>query len=391
MASVAAVAIAAVVAGEAGSAAGAAAVVARGSKAGIPMKPIQMTKECLDLNSHRIAIAARKALMFDSFKYLPSRVSLRLKHSWPAMMATISAMLLASLLFTSFASADETASQQTFPSPDAAVKALIAAAKADDMKTLSAILGPDASQILSSGDPVADNNARDNFVHRYEQMHRLAYDDEGRVILYVGAENWPTPIPLVKKNNVWSFDTDAGKDELLSRRVGRNELFTIDVLEDLSDAQDEYASEARDGGSPGEYAQKILSDPGKHNGLYWKSDEGQPESPIGPLVASATAEGYKKGEAGTPIPFHGYYYKVLTSQGKNAPGGAKNYLVDGKMTKGYAFLAYPAEYRASGVMTFMIDQNGVIVQKDLGSETGKVASEITEYNPDKTWDEVDED
>jgi hypothetical protein len=221
-------------------------------------------------------------------------------------------------------------------------------------------------------------------------MHRLAYDDQARVILYVGAENWPVPIPLVKKNGGWVFDTVAGKEELLDRRVGRNELFAIKVLEDLADAQAEYASEARDGDGTGQFAQKILSDTGKRNGLYWETSEGQPESPIGPLVASATAQGYKKDGGGNPIPFHGYYYEVLTGQGRNAPGGAKNYLVNGKMTEGFAFLAYPAEYRASGVMTFMINQDGIIVQKDLGSDTAKLASAITEYNPDKTWQEVDE-
>ncbi len=161
-------------------------------------------------------------------------------------------------------------------------------------------------------------------------MHRLEYDDQGRVILYVGAGNWPVPIPLVKKDNGWVFDTAAGKDELLFRRIGRNELFTIKVLEDLAKAQSEYASQAHDG-SEGQFAQKILSDPGKHNGLYWEAAEGQPESPIGPLVASASAEGYKKDSSGNPVPFHGYYYKVLEGQGKNAPGGAKKYLVDGKM------------------------------------------------------------
>ena len=163
------------------------------------------------------------------------------------------------------------------------------------------------------------------------------------------------------------FDTAAGKDELLYRRIGRNELFTIKVLENLADAQTEYASEAHDGeGHRSVYARKILSDIGKQNGLYWETAEGQPESPIGPLVASATAAGYRKGTGGNPVPFHGYYYKVLTKQGRNAPDGAMNYLVDGKMTKGFAFLAYPAEYRASGVMTLMINQDGVIVQKDLG-------------------------
>jgi Protein of unknown function (DUF2950) len=302
---------------------------------------------------------------------------------------TLSGLLLAWMLVTPFASADDTSAQKVFPSPDAAVSALVAADKADDMKALSSVLGPDSDQILSSGDPVADKNAREDFARRYQEMHRLAYDDQGRVILYVGAGNWPVPIPLVKKDSGWVFDTAAGKEELLFRRIGRNELFTIKVLEDLANAQSEYASEAHDSGQ-GQFAQKILSDPGKHNGLYWETTEGQPESPIGPLVASATAEGYKKESGGNPIPFHGYYYKVLEGQGKNAPGGAKRYLIDGKMINGFAFLAYPAEYRASGVMTFMINQNGVIVQKDLGPDTAKLASAISEYNPDKTWQEVDE-
>src|SRR5580692_1871690 len=300
----------------------------------------------------------------------------------------LSVLLFACLSVAPFASADDTSAQKVFPSPHAAVSALVAADKADDMKGLSSILGPDSDQILSSGDPVADKNAREDFARRYQEMHRLAYDDQGRVILYIGAGNWPVPIPLVKKDSGWVFDTAAGKDELLFRRIGRNELFTIKVLEVLADAQSEYASEAHDG-AEGQFAQKILSDPGKHNGLFWETTEGQPESPIGPLVASATAEGYKKDSGGNPIPFHGYYYKVLEEQGRNAPGGAKKYLVDGKMTSGFAFLAYPAEYRASGVMTFMINQDGVIVQKDLGPDTATLASAIVEYNPDKTWQEVD--
>jgi hypothetical protein len=276
-----------------------------------------------------------------------------------------------------------------FPTPGAALTALVAATKSDDMKALSSILGPDSGDVLSSGDPVADNNARDGFVSRYNEMHRLAYDENGRVIIYIGAGNWPLPIPLVKKDSGWVFDTAAGKDELLFRRIGHNELFTIDVLNDLADAQTEYASDARDGESAGQFAQKILSDPGKQNGLYWEAPDGQAESPIGPLVAKASAEGYKRGENGSPVPFHGYYYKVLTRQGRNAPGGAMNYLVKDKMTKGFAFVAWPAEYRSSGVMTFMINQDGVIVQKDLGADTTKLASDMTEYNPDKTWQELD--
>ena len=302
----------------------------------------------------------------------------------------LSIFLLVWLLVTPLVSADDSATQQVFPTPAAAVSALVAADKADDMKALSAILGPDSDQILSSGDPVADKNGRDEFVRRYNEMHRLAYDEKGRVILYIGAGNWPVPIPLVKKDSGWIFDTAAGKDELLFRRIGRNELFTIKVLEDLADAQAEYASNTHDGGSEGEFAQKILSDTGKQNGLYWETAEGQPESPIGPLVAKATAAGYKRDSGDNPIPFHGYYYKILTEQGKNAPGGAKKYLVDGKMTNGFAFLAYPAEYRASGVMTFMINEDGVIVQKDLGPDTAELADAISECNPDKTWEEVDE-
>src|ERR1700676_4063961 len=302
----------------------------------------------------------------------------------------LSIFLLLSLLVPPLASADDTASQQVFPAPDAAVSALVAADKADDMKGLSAILGPDSDQILSSGDPVADKNARDDFVRRYSEMHRLAYDEQGRVVLYIGAQNWPVPIPLVKKDSGWVFDTAAGKEELLFRRIGRNELFTIKVLEALGDAQSDYASSAHDGGSEGEFAQKILSDNGKQNGLYWETAEGQPESPIGPLVAKATAAGYKKENADNPIPFHGYYYKILTGQGRNAPSGEKKYLIDGKMTNGFAFLAYPAEYRASGVMTFMINQDGVVVQKDLGPDTAKLADTISDYNPDKPWQEVDE-
>ena len=347
------------------------------------MMPTEMTKGCLDINSRRAANAVEKRLMSNSFD---SRVRVSILRSAVAL----SVLLLACLFVAPLVAAEDAAAQQVFSSPEAAVSALIAANQADDMAKLSSILGPDADQVLTSGDPVADKNARDEFVRRYQEMHRLEYDEQGRVVLYVGANNWPVPIPLVKKDSGWVFDTAAGKEELLDRRVGRNELFTIGVLVDLADAQTEYASEARDGGSAGEFAQQILSDPSKHNGLYWATAEGEPESPIGPLVASATAQGYKKDSGGNPVPFHGYYYKVLTKQGKHAPGGAKNYLVDGKMTNGFAFLAYPAEYRASGVMTFMINQDGVIVQKDLGSDTAKLASEIAGYNPDKTWQEVDE-
>jgi hypothetical protein len=293
---------------------------------------------------------------------------------------------ITSLFVAARAIATESATQQVFSSPAAAAAALVAAAKNDDMNAFRSILGPDAKEVVSSGDPVADNNARDTLVAKYNQMRRLAYDDQGRVILYLGVDNWPLPIPIVKKDQGWIFDTKSGKQELLYRRIGQNELFTIGVLQGLVIAQREYANEIRDGGGVKQFAQKIQSSKGKRDGLYWPTAAGEPESPIGPLIAQATAQGYKTGSS-APIPFHGYYYRILTRQGKNAPGGAKNYIVDGKMTKGFAFIAYPSAYRSSGVMTFMINQDGVLVQKDLGPDTIKRASQIKEFNPRRTWDQ----
>jgi DUF2950 family protein len=280
------------------------------------------------------------------------------------------------------------AAPQTFATPEAAVDALVAATEANNMDALRTILGAAAEPILSSGDPVADQNARANFAAKYHEMHRLAYDDQGRVILYLGADDWPMPIPLVKKDGAWMFDAASGQAELLYRRVGRNELYTIDVLKKLAQAQEDYADAAVDSEGTRQFARKFHSDPGSHDGLYWEVASGETESPIGPLVASATAEGYKRDTSGNPIPFHGYYYRILTRQGPHAPGGAKNYIVNGKMTRGFAFLAVPAEYRSSGVMTFMINQDGVIVQKDLGADTARIAAAITSYNPDHTWDQV---
>jgi len=203
------------------------------------------------------------------------------------------------------------------------------------------------------------------------------------VTLYIGSENWPFPIPIVQKNKVWFFDTAKGKQEVLYRRIGRNESFTIGTLRTLVDAQKEYASTTHDQDNTKQYAQKILSDEGKHNGLYWKAGPGEPVSPIGPLIAQATRTGYEK-EA-KPVPFHGYYYRVLMSQGKDAPGGAMSYMTNGKLTKGFAFIAYPAEYRNSGVMTFIVGKDGQVYQKDLGPNTASLAANMNEFNPDKTW------
>ena len=240
------------------------------------------------------------------------------------------------LLISGNIRADESASPEVFGTPEAAVAALVSAARSDNTEALMAILGGGAREVLSSGDPVADDNTRSQFVANYDEMHRLAYDDQGRVVVYVGADNWPMPIPLVKSKGEWEFDTDAGKKELLFRRIGQNELYTIGVLEVLVDAQREYSNAMQKNSGIRQFAQKILSSPGRHDGLYWPVAEGEIESPIGPLVADAASQGYKKG-GGELVPFHGYFYKLLTRQGPLAPGGMRNYLTDGKMTGGFAF------------------------------------------------------
>ena len=270
--------------------------------------------------------------------------------------------------------------QETFSSADDAAKALVTAAQNNDDQAMLKILGPEGKKIISSGDPTQDAEAHANFAKRYEEMHRLVTEPDGTVSLYIGAENWPAPIPIVHKGNAWYFDTAAGEREILFRRIGRNEISTMHVCTELVAAQKDYYSTQQ-----GVYAEQIFSDEGQHNGLYWKAAAGEPQSPIGPLVASAVAEGYDKGKAGPPTPYRGYLYHILTSQGKDAPGGAKSYIVDGKMTGGFAFVAYPAEYRSSGVMTFIVGMDGVVYQKDLGKKTEVIGKAMKEYNPDPSW------
>jgi hypothetical protein len=274
--------------------------------------------------------------------------------------------------------------EKTFATPQEAGKALHEAVKADDKPGILAVLGQSASSVIASGDEVQDKNNAEAFLRRFEQMNRWAAETNGNQTLYIGADNWPFTIPL-KKNAAgqWYFDTKAGLQEILFRRIGKNEYAAIHVCQALVQAQQEYFEQTHDGDTVHQYAQHVISDAGKENGLYWKTAEGQPESPIGPLVAFATAKGY--GGHDSPQPFYGYYYQLLTAQGPTAPGGAKSYLVDGKMTGGFAFVAYPAEYRNSGVMTFLVDQNGIVYQKDLGPNTAEIASQIKAYSPDKTW------
>ena len=275
--------------------------------------------------------------------------------------------------------------QKTFSSPENASNALATAAQSNDEEAMLDILGPEGKQIVSSGDEIEDAHSRANFVQKYQEMHRLVKEPDGTTILYIGAKNWPTPIPLMSKDNSWYFDTEAGKKEILFRRIGRNEMSTIRVCRELVAAENEYRSTQHN-----EYAQKIFSDEGQRNGLYWKAADGEPQSPIGPLVASAVAEGYPGGQNGGPTPYRGYYFRILTHQGKNGPGNAKNYAVNGKMTEGFAFVAYPAEYRSSGVMTFIVNEDGVVYEKDLGEKTATLAKAMKKYNPDSSWQKAEE-
>jgi hypothetical protein len=275
--------------------------------------------------------------------------------------------------------------QKTFSSPDAAATALVNAVRSGDEKAMLDVLGPHAKRLVSSGDPAEDAGERANFVQRYDQMHRFVKEPDGTTTLYIGAANWPTPIPLMLAGNAWYFDVEAARREILYRRVGRNELSAIRVCEQLVEAEKEYHSIRHD-----EYAHRIFSSKGTHDGLYWDAAEGEAKSPIGPLVARAVATGDASEHSDvTPVPFRGYYYHILTSQGAHAPGGAHAYLVDGKMN-GYAFVAYPAEYRSSGVTTFVVGEDGVVYQKDLGKKTYEIARAMNTYEPDSSWQKANE-
>jgi Protein of unknown function (DUF2950) len=283
------------------------------------------------------------------------------------------------------------AGQQTFISAEEASQTLIVVVQIDPPPwLLLRVLGRSAKDIISSGDETEDESTRKQFVQKYRQMHRLVTEPDGTTTLYIGAENWPTPIPLVNKGNSWYFDSAAGKQEILYRRVGENELTVIQVCHELVNAQKEYYAQPRDGASGRQYAQKILSDPNTQNGLYWKTVSGEAESPLGPLIASAEREDYPENATQPPQPFHGYYFRVLTGQAPNAPGDARSYIVKGKkMTRGFAFLAYPAKYRSSGAMTFLVDQDGIVYEKDLGRKTAEIVKSFTRFSRDSTWRKAD--
>lgn len=275
-----------------------------------------------------------------------------------------------------------------YPSPDEAVKALLDALTSEDAESLKTVLGPDVNE-LGSGDPVADEAARVRFVEAVSESHRVQFDGDDRAELLVGSEDWPFAIPLVKQAEGWRFDTVAGKEELANRRIGSNELHAIATTRAYVDAQHEYAARDPMGEQIRQYAQRIGSSEGKRDGLYWPADEGEPESPLGPLLARAVEEGYEF-EVGQPAPYHGYYFRILKAQGAHAPGGAMSYLNEGHMTGGFGVVAHPAEYGKSGIMTFIVNQRGLMFQKDLGEDTEGLASAINEYDPDPSWTPVTE-
>lgn len=293
-------------------------------------------------------------------------------------------MMLALVLANPIARAAEPA-QQTFTSPEAGVKALVAAVRANDAAKLRAILGAHGENLIHSGDAVADARRRAAFVAAYGHAHKIETKGSARATLIIGKDQWSLPIPLVKAGGAWHFDTQGGEREILERRVGRNELAAIQVCLAIVDAEHEYVAKDQDRNGVLEYAGKFVSTPGKHDGLYWKTQPGAPPSPLGPLLAGAAGQGYASAGETVLAPYHGYFYRLLTKQGKDAPGGAYDYVAKGKLIGGFAVVAYPARYGVSGVMTFIVNHNGVVYQKDLGENTPAIAAAMTAFNPDSSW------
>lgn len=275
--------------------------------------------------------------------------------------------------------------QTTFDSPESGVAALVAAVEANDAKALRAILGAHGEKLIRSGDSVADARYREAFVKAYRRANAIDKLNDTRATLLVGKDRWPLPIPLTKANGAWYFDTQKGEQEILDRRIGRNELATIQACLAIVDAQRDYVAKDQDSNGLLEYAAKFVSTPGMHDGLYWEQKPGEPPSPLGPLLAAAAKSGYASANPLTSAPYHGYFYRLLTQQGKDAPGGAYDYIVRGKLIGGFAVIAYPARYAVSGVMTFIANHDGVVYQKDLGKDTAAIATAINSFNPDPSW------
>ena len=268
--------------------------------------------------------------------------------------------------------------------------AIVAAAEAGDLAALGAILGPDSEELYSSGDAVADRNALQQFVEAVMARTVIEYESPDRVTFSVGDDEWPVPTPLVKDAQGWRFDGAAGKDEIVNRRIGRNELYAIEILREFVDAQEDYAAADPMRSGARQYAQRMVSGKDKRDGLYWPAAANEAPSPLGEVAAAAVKEGYGEADTSKPVPYHGYLYRILTAQGKNAPGGAKRYVADGKMTGGFAFVAWPADYGNAGIKSFVVNQQGIVFEKDLGPDTEKLVAAMTEYDPDDSWDAVED-
>ena len=304
------------------------------------------------------------------------------RRGWQRLCRTIGAFALC--IIAPLATAG-TSVQESFESPEAGVSALVEAVKSNDQKMLRSILGPHSRKLVSSGDEVADAQNRQAFIKAYSESNKIVLESDSQAILVIGDDQWPMPIPLVKSGARWRFDSGQGEKEILARRIGANELAAIQVCLAIVDAEHEYASQDRAGDGVPHYAPRLVSTPGNHDGLYWETRTDEPPSPLGPLLAAAANEGYAESETKTLAPYHGYYYKILTSQSADAPGGAYDYLVKGKMIGGFAVLAYPARYGASGIMSFMVNHEGVVYEKNLGRRTAERVVEITSFNPDASW------
>ena len=304
-----------------------------------------------------------------------------------ALSRAIGIITLVSMLgAASIALAAET-KQKSFATPEDTAKAFVAATKSGDMKAMLDILGPGSKAIVQSGDAVADRGGRARFVKSYEEANKLTRSGDAKTVLSTGKDDWPFPIPIVKDGAGWRFDAKQGREEILNRRIGRNELSVIQVARAYVDAQREYYLRNPQNDKLLHYAQKFASAQGKRDGLYYPTKAGERPSPLGPRVESARAEGYEKGKdaAGKPVAYHGYHYRVLRRQGPDAPGGAYDYVAQGKMIGGFALVAYPASYGNSGVMTFIVNHDGVVYEKDLGPDTAELARKFTRFNPDKSW------
>ena len=302
--------------------------------------------------------------------------------------------ILAAILWTGIVQAapiNAPEPQRSFASAEDAAKAFVAALRDNNKTDLRAILGPEADRVVDSGDRYADQELHQRFVALYEEKHAIDEKVPGRAELNVGANDWPLPIPLVESNGRWMFDTNAGAQTIVDRRIGRNELSAIRTLLACADAQHDYFQRAKQANGSGVYATRLVSTPGRHDGLYWPVAEGETESPLGPLIDAAQDAGYP-GQliGGKPSPYEGYYFRILKGQSSNGDGGTKSYMLSGRMTGGFALLAWPAVFGSSGIMTFIVGPDGDVYQKDLGAKTGRIAADMTTFDPDVTWSRVEE-